>query len=289
MTSTAIKAAVRVKGAKKRFGALQAVDGLSFDVAPGEVFGLLGPNGAGKSTTIAMICGLIRPDAGSIEIDGRAPGDAGARTALGVAPQSLALYDALSAQENLRFFGQLYGLRGSELRDRCSELLDFVGLTERAADRAGGFSGGMKRRLNLACAMMHDPRILLLDEPTAGVDPQSRNNLFEAVERLRDDGRAVLYTTHYMEEAQRLCDRVGIIDRGAMLDVGTVGDLIDRHGGPPSVVIERADGETRIETTEPLIEIERALAAGDRALGVRVERANLETVFLNLTGRKLRD
>jgi ABC-2 type transport system ATP-binding protein len=289
LKATATEAAIRVEDVRKRFGGVQAVDGLSFHVAPGEVFGLLGPNGAGKSTTIGMICGLIRPDEGFVEIGGGSPGAAGVRTALGVAPQPLAIYEALTARENLHFFGKLYGLRARERSERARELLDFVGLTERGGDRAGGFSGGMKRRLNLACAMMHDPRILLLDEPTAGVDPQSRNSLFEAVERLRNEGRAVIYTTHYMEEAQRLCDRVGVIDRGRMLDVGTVDELIKRHGGRPSVVIERARGEERIETDKPLAEIERVLAAEDRALGVRVERANLETVFLNLTGRKLRD
>jgi len=293
MTMTATGVAIRVDGVRKRYGEVVAVDGLSFEVSLGEVFGLLGPNGAGKSTTIDMICGLVRPDEGMVEIAGGAPSEARSRMALGVAPQSLAIYDALTARENLRFFGRLYGLRGSGLERRCDELLEFVALSDRAGDRAGGFSGGMKRRLNLACAMTHDPAILLLDEPTAGVDPQSRNSLLEAVERLRDQGRAIVYTTHYMEEAQRACDRLGIVDRGVMLDVGTAGELIGRHGGRASVVIERASGQERIETDDPVREIERALRAddhgADRALGVRVERATLETVFLNLTGRKLRD
>ncbi len=279
---------IRVDGVVKTFGSLRAVDGVSFEVAPGEVFGLLGPNGAGKSTTIAMICGLLAPDSGAITIDGGAPTDPAARRALGVAPQSMAVYDELTALENLRFFGTLYGLKGGELARRCDELLRFVSLADRAGDRAGRYSGGMKRRLNLACAMMHDPKILLLDEPTAGVDPQSRNSLYEAVDRLRDEGRAIIYTTHYMEEAQRLCDRVGVIDHGTMLETGTVETLIAKHGGASSVVIERPAGEERIETDAPLGVIETALAGGD-ATGVRVERPSLETVFLNLTGRSLRD
>ena len=279
---------IRVSGVVKTFGALRAVDGVSFEVAAGEVFGLLGPNGAGKSTTISMICGLLAPDEGAIEVDGRSPSDPAARTALGVAPQAMAVYDELTARENLRFFGKLYGLGGAELSERCEELLEFVSLRDRANDRAGKYSGGMKRRLNLACAMMHDPKILLLDEPTAGVDPQSRNSLYEAVERLSGEGRAVIYTTHYMEEAQRLCDRIGVIDHGAMLEVGTVDELISKHGGASSVVVEKATGEERTETDAPLAVIESALAAGD-ATGVRVERPSLETVFLNLTGRSLRD
>ncbi len=280
--------AVRVSSAVKTFGALRAVDDVSFEVAPGEVFGLLGPNGAGKSTTIAMICGLLAPDDGEIEIDGGAPSDPDARLALGVAPQSLAIYDQLTARENLRFFGKLYALAGAELTNRCDELLEFVSLTDRATDRAGTFSGGMKRRLNLACAMMHDPKILLLDEPTAGVDPQSRNSLYEAVDQLREQQRAIIYTTHYMEEAQRLCDRVGVIDHGKMLETGTVDELITKHGGNSSVVIEKTTGEERVQTAEPLRVIESALGAGD-AVGLRVERPSLETVFLNLTGRSLRD
>lgn len=279
---------IRVSGAVKEFGSLRAVDGVSFEVAPGEVFGLLGPNGAGKSTTISMICGLLVPDGGEITIDGGAPADPAARMALGVAPQAMAIYDELTARENLRFFGTLYGLSGAGLKERCEELLEFVSLADRGDDRAGRYSGGMKRRLNLACAMMHDPKILLLDEPTAGVDPQSRNSLYEAVDRLREQGRAIVYTTHYMEEAQRLCDRVGVMDHGAMLEIGTVDALIEKHGGATSVVIERASGEERVESGEPMGVIESALAGGD-ALGLRVERASLETVFLNLTGRSLRD
>ena len=233
---------LRAEGLRKSYGSLVAVDGVSFEVGEGEVFGLLGPNGAGKSTTLSMVCGLLTPDSGSVAVCGGAPGSASARRALGVAPQELAVYPALTGRENLVFFGRLYGLKGEALKKRCDELLDFVSLSDRAGDRAGAYSGGMKRRLNLACAMMHDPKVLLLDEPTAGVDPQSRNSLYEAVEVLKGQGRAVLYTTHYMEEAQRLCDRVGIIDRGSMLEAGTVEGLIQTHGGETSVVIERAAG-----------------------------------------------
>ena len=279
---------IRVSGVSKSFGKLRAVDGLSFEVGPGEILGLLGPNGAGKSTTIGMICGLLTPDAGAVTVGDRPPSEPGARASLGVAPQELAVYEQLSANENLRFFGTLYGLRGAALQQRVDELLEFVSLSDRASDRAGGFSGGMLRRLNLACALMHDPEVILLDEPTAGVDPQSRNRLYELVERLREMGRAILYTTHYMEEAQRLCDRVGVIDRGAMLEMGSVEELVSAHGGPATVVIETPRGEERRHTEEPLKEIEAALATGD-ALGVRIERASLESVFLNLTGRSLRD
>ena len=279
---------ISVVAVVKDFGSLRAVDGVSFEVAPGEVFGLLGPNGAGKSTTIGMVCGLLVPDEGTVTVDGGSPSSPGARMALGVAPQAMAVYDELTARENLRFFGKLYGLSGKRLSDRCDELLSFVALTDRANDRAGTYSGGMKRRLNLACAMLHEPKALLLDEPTAGVDPQSRNSLYEMVERLKDDGRAVIYTTHYMEEAQRLCDRVGVIDHGKMLEVGTVDELIGKHGGASCVVVERTNGEERVDTETPLVVIEAALSAGD-ALGVRVERPSLETVFLNLTGRSLRD
>jgi len=272
----------------KSFGDLHAVGGLSFSVQPGEILGLLGPNGAGKSTTIGMLCGLLRPDSGAVTVDGAPPGDAAARRHLGVAPQALAVYEQLTARENLRFFGRLYGLAGRELKTRADDLLDFVSLTDRAGDRAATFSGGMQRRLNLACALMQDPRAILLDEPTAGVDPQSRHSIFALAERLRDDGRAIIYTTHYMEEAQRLCDRVIVIDHCVTIAEGTVDALISEFGGPSVVVIESAAGESRVETETPLVAIEAALSAGD-ALAVRIERASLETVFLNLTGRRLRD
>ncbi len=272
----------------KRFGHITAVDALSLTIERGEVFGLLGPNGAGKSTTIAMGVGLLRPDSGSARIDGGDPADPAVRGRLGVAPQALAIYDDLSARENLHFFGSLYGLDRARRAARAGELLELVGLTDRAGDRVKGFSGGMKRRVNLACALVHDPAVVLLDEPTAGVDPQSRHAIFEIVRALQAQGRTIVYTTHYMEEAQKLCARVGIIDKGRLLALGTVEELIARHGGESVVRIERGDAEERVQTAEPLGVLQRALAGGD-ATGVHVERPDLETVFLNLTGRSLRD
>ena len=272
----------------KRFGFLTAVDALSLVIEPGEVFGLLGPNGAGKSTTIAMTVGLLRPDSGTVRVGGGDPADAGVRALLGVAPQALAIYDELSARENIQFFGSLYALSGKDRARRADELLELVGLTDRATDRVKGFSGGMKRRVNLACALVHDPKVVLLDEPTAGVDPQSRHAIFEIVRTLRDQGRTIVYTTHYMEEAQKLCARVGIIDKGRLLAMDSVDALIAHHGGQSVVRIERGETQERVQTAEPLAVLQRALAAGD-ATGVHVERPDLETVFLNLTGRSLRD
>jgi ABC-2 type transport system ATP-binding protein len=272
----------------KRFGQVTAVDGLTLEVRRGEVFGLLGPNGAGKSTTISMAMGLVAPDEGSVHFDGLgSPSSAEVRRHLGLAPQTIALYDNLTAEENLRFFAKLYRL--DRVSERVGETLDLVGLRPRGRDRVAGFSGGMQRRLNLAVALIHDPPLLLLDEPTAGVDPQSRNNILELVKSLASRGRTIVYTTHYMEEASRLCDRVGVIDHGRLLDVGTVGELIARHGGSASVVIERDDRpEERIATADPLRVISQSLSNGD-VRGLRVERPDLEAVFLALTGRSLRD
>lgn len=279
---------LRLANVVKTFGSVRAVDGVSLEVRRGEVFGLLGPNGAGKSTTIAMAMGLIRPDAGSIELEGLgSPGDPAVRRHLGLAPQTIALYDDLTGEENLRFFAELYGLPNA--KRRCEEVLDMVGLLPRGKDRVQGYSGGMQRRLNLAVALLHEPALLMLDEPTAGVDPQSRNNILELVKSLAGRGHTIIYTTHYMEEAQRLCDRVGIVDHGKLLDIGTVSELIGRHGGKPTVVIERDDAEEeRHVTDQPLQELGAALGRSD-VRGVRVERADLESVFLALTGRRLRD
>jgi ABC-2 type transport system ATP-binding protein len=244
-------------GVRKSYGAVVALDDLSLQVREGEVFGLLGPNGAGKSTTINLAVGLLRPDGGHVRIDGKGtPADLSVRRAIGVAPQTLALYELLSAEENLRFFGAMYGLTGSVLRERVRWALEFVGLSERAQHRVSSYSGGMKRRLNLAAAVVHDPALILLDEPTVGVDPQSRSQIFENILRLKALGRTIIYTTHYMEEAQRLCDRVAIIDNGRLLALGTVQELLDRHGAAPRLVLQGA---------------------------------TLEEVFLQLTGRTLRD
>jgi len=243
-------AAIEVQGLRKAYGALVAVDGISFQVERGECFGLLGPNGAGKSTTINCVVGALRSDAGTIRVDGESdPTRPAVRLKIGVAPQPIALYDELTAQENLEFFGKLYGLGGDRLKERVEMALEFSGLTSRRKDRVAIYSGGMQRRLNLVCGILHDPPVILLDEPTVGVDPQSRNLIFENIEALKRLGRTIVYTTHYMEEAQRLCDRVAIVDQGKILALDTVEALLRRHGGHP----------------------------------------DLEAVFLHLTGRTLRD
>ncbi len=295
---------INVTELRKSFGPIKAVDSASFELRPGESFGLLGPNGAGKSTTIHLIVGLLVPDAGSIAIDGRAdPTQATVRRLLGVSPQSLSLYEELTAEENLSFFAQLYGIAGRRRRDRIEWALRFAGLVDRRSDRVKTYSGGMKRRLNLAVALVHDPRVLLLDEPTVGVDPQSRNHIFECIESLKREGRTILYTTHYMEEARRLCDRVAIMDRGRILACDTVDGLIGQYGGrsvvsaelvrPPadaSVLPSPLDGTSlRFDTDEPLQAVGRLAGAGVQFATLRVDRPDLETVFLSLTGRSLRD
>ena len=245
-----------VRNLRKSYGrAVLAVDGVSFSVEPGQMVGLLGPNGAGKSTTVAMIAGLVTPDGGEVTVAGASlAGDTDARKRLiGLVPQDLALYDELSADANLRLFGALYGLAGRALEDAIGSALLLVGLTERARDRVKTFSGGMKRRLNLAAGLLHDPVILLLDEPTVGVDPQSRHAIFENLEHLKRRGKALLYTTHYMEEAERMADRIVVMDRGRVLADDTLAGFRERAGH-------------------------------DAGHG-----ASLETLFLSLTGRTLRD
>ena len=295
----------------KRFNGIVAVDEVSFDVAQGQTFGLLGPNGAGKTTTISILCGLLRPDEGAVSLAGQTdPTLPSVRASLGVVPQSLALYEELSAQRNLEFFGRINELTGQRLKDRVAACLEMAGLTARRKDKVATFSGGMKRRLNLVCALLHEPRILLLDEPTVGVDPQSRNLIFDSIGKLKSEGHTIIYTTHYMEEAQRLCDRVAILDRGKMLALDTVTDLITKHGGPShieaeldevprdlSTLAERigvkeiaVDQQTmRFETAEPMQSLARLHGVGLHFRAIKVENANLEDVFLNLTGRRLRD
>lgn len=295
---------ITVENLQKRYGDQVAVDGISFKIAPGEAFGLLGPNGAGKTTTINMLVGILTPDGGSVHIDGASdPTRAEVRRKIGNAPQTLALYDDLTASENLVFIGRLYGLRGARLSERVDYTLDLAGLTGRRNDRVGTFSGGMKRRLNLVCALIHDPPTLLLDEPTVGVDPQSRNLIFDQIERLRREGRTIVFTTHYMEEAERLCDRVAIMDHGKILALDTVDALIAKHGGRSVIEGElettpeagtkfagQIDGTRfRMETDRPFEDISRLSADGLQFRSLRVDQADLETVFLNLTGRRLRD
>jgi ABC-2 type transport system ATP-binding protein len=302
----------------KRFGDVQAVAEVGFTIAPGETYGLLGPNGAGKTTTISMVCGLLEPDAGEVTVAGRAMSTTAtaAKAVLGFVPQELAIYPDLTARENLRFFGRLQGLRGSDLARRIDEILEIIGLTDRADDRTDDFSGGMKRRLNIGIGLLHEPRLLLLDEPTVGVDPQSRNSILQSVEDLGRAGLAVLYTTHYMEEAERLCDRVGIIDRGQLQAEGTRRELVElvgsqdrvnltMHGGTDEAVVDRLealDDVASASAVEDRVEVlvrnarghlpallEEVSAAGNGVTSVEIVEPDLEAVFLHLTGRALRD
>jgi ABC-2 type transport system ATP-binding protein len=280
---------LRLENVRKTFGAITAVDDLSLAIARGELFGLLGPNGAGKSTTVHLAVGLLSPDRGSVVIEGLgAPTVTEVRARIGVAPQAVSLYEHLTATENLAFFGRMYRLSGARLEKQVSDALEFVGLADRRTDLVRHYSGGMKRRLNLAAAILHDPDLILLDEPTVGVDPQSRNSIFENILALKARGRTIVYTTHYMEEAERLCDRVGIIDHGRMLALDTVPRLLASHGARPVLQAVSRGREVRVETDDPLAELNRLAAVGP-VDDFRVERPTLEQVFLNLTGRRLRD
>jgi ABC-2 type transport system ATP-binding protein len=303
---------------QKKFGATTAVAEVSFAAAPGKVLGLLGPNGAGKSTTISMLAGLTRPDSGRILIDG-APLGTGADPAkrhLGLVTQEIALLDELPARMNLEFFGGLYGLAGRTLGSRIASALELTSLADRAGDPPREFSGGMRRRLNIACALLHEPQILLLDEPTVGVDPQSRNAIFETIKVLAGEGRTLVYTTHYMEEVERLCDRVVVIDHGRVLADNTLAGLLAmatasnkltlKYDPPPDRAaleqIKILPGVSRVElagsevsisaadlgTTAPRV-LECLAARGFSCQELSSRRANLEDVFLGLTGRTLRD
>jgi ABC-2 type transport system ATP-binding protein len=292
------------------------VDGVSFTIAPGEVYGLLGPNGAGKTTTIKMVCGLLEPDEGTIEVDGRrAAGDLSVRSLVGYVPQEVALYPDLTAGENLAFLGRLYKLRGALLAERVEEALELTDLADRAGDRVDSFSGGMKRRLNIAAGLLHRPVLLVLDEPTVGVDPQSRHAILERVQGFGREGMAVLYTTHYMEEAERVCDRVGIIDHGRLVAEGTRRELVARlqerdriELGATGDLERLADavrtvaGVENAATADHAVHVvakdgrrvlpavlEAAESAGVAVNSVDVVQPDLEAVFLHLTGTALRD
>ncbi len=293
---------VRATKVRKSYGNQVAVDGLSLDVPQGKTLGLLGPNGAGKTTTLHLLVGLLKPDSGQILIAGNSQVEsAEVRSLIGIAPQSLSLYDELTAEENLIFFGRLYNLRGKSLRERVDWALDFANLQDRRRHRVQTYSGGMKRRLNFACALLHQPALVLLDEPTVGVDPQSRNHIFDGIRRLQEAGLTIIYTTHYMEEAQRLCDLVAIIDQGQLLDLGTVPELIQRHGGmsvisgdcataPPDSWPGAWDGQVwRHQTEKPLETLQQFSIQTSHFTRLQIEQPDLESVFLRLTGRNLRD
>ncbi|MCA1783722.1 MAG: ABC transporter ATP-binding protein [Intrasporangiaceae bacterium] len=300
-----------------RFGDLTAVDGVSFRIAPGETYGLLGPNGAGKTTTISMVAGLLAADEGTVTVAGESMGPRAVapKRHLGLVPQDLAIYPELSARENLTFFGRLQGMRGTALTTRVAEVLDLLGLADRAKDPTKEFSGGMKRRLNIGVGLLHHPTLLILDEPTVGVDPQSRNAILESVEALSVEGMAVLYTTHYMEEAERLCDRVGIIDSGRLQAEGTRDELVRLTGEADTIRITGTGIGQPVETAlralphvqqvdatpRELVLLVRdaparvadvvrtATGAGMALNGVEISRPDLESVFLHLTGKALRD
>jgi ABC-2 type transport system ATP-binding protein len=301
---------------RKAYGSLQAVDGVSVRAARGEVIGLLGPNGAGKTTTIGMLAGLIAPDQGVVRIAGEPIGGdvSPVKRQLGLVPQELALFEELPAAANLDLFGALYGLSGLALRKERDRVFELVGLTDRAQDLTATFSGGMKRRLNLAAALMHDPQVILLDEPTVGVDPQSRNAIFDNLEFLKASGKALLYTTHYMEEAARLCDRIAIVDHGKVVANDDLNGLLRLAPVANFVVIDLANDDfcslrelrrlasirqAELTSRQLRIGVERMddipalltwLQAHNALLEhIRTERPTLETVFLHLTGRTLRD
>ncbi|WP_218013693.1 MULTISPECIES: ABC transporter ATP-binding protein [Georgenia] len=308
---------LEVSGLVRRFGDLTAVDGVSFHIAPGETYGLLGPNGAGKTTTISVVAGLLAADAGEVRIAGRrmGPRAIAPKRRLGLVPQDLAIYPELSARENLMFFGHLHGMRGAELKRRTDEVLDLIGLTDRAKGQTKEFSGGMKRRLNIGIGLLHHPDLLILDEPTVGVDPQSRNAILEAVEALSTEGMAVLYTTHYMEEAERLCDRIGIIDAGTIQAEGTRDELIRIIGELDEIrLVGTGDLAAALMALQEIGAVERAVLEGRQILlhvrdaptavatvvttagrsgvelaDVEITRPDLESVFLHLTGKGLRD
>jgi ABC-2 type transport system ATP-binding protein len=311
-----VAALLRCEGVTKSFGERAAVAAVSFEVSPGEVYGLLGPNGAGKTTTIKMVCGLLEPDDGTIYINGRPTRhDLSVRNLIGYVPQDVALYPDLTARENLEFLARLYRLRGSVLTERVSEALTLTDLSDRGEDRVESFSGGMKRRLNMAAGLIHHPSLLVLDEPTVGVDPQSRHAILERVEDFKRAGMSVLYTTHYMEEAQRVCDRVGIMDHGKLIAEGTRRELVARLGekvridlmaaGDLEQLVQAsrsvpgveqaavADGQVRLLAEDgrkvlPAL-IEAASRSGVEINSVEISEADLEAVFLHLTGTALRE
>ncbi|PLS16117.1 export ABC transporter ATP-binding protein [Bacillus sp. M6-12] len=308
-----------VEDIKKTFSQMEVVRGISFTVQKGESFGLLGPNGAGKSTTIGMICGLLSCDSGEITVSGssvkRRPMDI--KRKIGVVPQEIALYPTMSAKDNLLFWGKMYGLSGAQARKRADEVLEFVGLADRAKHKIETFSGGMKRRINIGASLMHEPELLIMDEPTVGIDPQSRNHILETVKELNKQGMTVIYTSHYMEEVDFLCNRIGIVDQGKMIALGTKDDLCKRLAGGTAIKMSlNSLDDSFIESIKALSNVERIIAnpedgtlevfvnnhqivMGDimgcaiknklQVLSFEVKEPNLESLFLSLTGRSLRD
>ena len=308
---------LEVRGITKRYGDNLAVDDISFSVEEGETYGLLGPNGAGKSTTIEMIAGIASKDSGEIFIDGieHGPSNRKSKSLIGFVPQEVAVYQELSARDNLRFFGRMYGLSAAEARKRTDEVLETIGLTNRAGETVSKYSGGMTRRLNIGIGLLNRPRLLILDEPTVGVDPQSRNSILESIHALAQSGMSILYTTHYMEEAERLCDRIGILEGGRLQAEGTQRELVAQVGENDTVLVDLGTvGEQLVEALGSLDPVKEVTTEGDqvrlltkdargclplvmKALSengadirsVRIREPDLESVFLSLTGKALRE
>ncbi|AOZ93276.1 ABC transporter ATP-binding protein [Paenibacillus crassostreae] len=308
---------VEMKGVVKRYGDKISVDHLDLSIREGEIFGLLGPNGAGKSTTINMMSGLMKLDQGNIVVDGISVKDhpLDVKRRIGLVPQELALYETMSAADNVTFFGKLYGLRGKLLKVRVEEALEFVGLSDRAKEKPTTYSGGMKRRLNIACSIMHHPKLIIMDEPTVGIDPQSRNHILESVRTLNAMGSTIIYTSHYMEEVAAISDRVAIMEQGHVIACGTQQELRERVASHEKIVIKTSQiSEAVIDELKLHPRISKVLASDDMIelyvvssqqelqdilficakhnvmiQSLACEEPNLETLFLNLTGRKLRD
>ncbi|WP_163653938.1 ABC transporter ATP-binding protein [Listeria sp. PSOL-1] len=308
---------VEIEKLTKKFEGKIAVDTLDLTIEEGQIFGLLGPNGAGKSTTINILCGLLRKTSGTIKLFGKSQdgNHYASKAKIGLVPQEIALYDELTAVENVRFFAGLYGLRGSELEKAADEALKFVGLKEKEKERLGTFSGGMKRRLNIACAIAHKPSLIIMDEPTVGIDPQSRNYILHSIKKLNQNGATIIYTSHYMEEVEELCDYIAIIDQGKVIAEGSEEELINIVTDVRETQIKISDtandltkGLTQIVGVEQVTQDEELLkitsktevnvlnqvlayllAENVEVLELSQQSLNLETVFLNLTGRTLRD
>jgi ABC-2 type transport system ATP-binding protein len=309
--------AIEARDLHKNFGDVQAVQGVTFSAKTGEILSLLGPNGAGKSTTISMLSCLLRPTQGDALVMGHSitTDPAGVRAVLGVVPQDIAIYPDLSARENLVFWGKMYGLRGAALKRRVDEVLNIIGLTDRQKGASGKFSGGMKRRLNIGIALLHKPQVVIMDEPTVGIDPQSRRNILDNVQELNRQGTTVLYTTHYMEEAQELSHHIAIVDAGKVIAYGTHDELIKLVGERDRIsvtlnaeagrVVERwraVEGVSQVSAQDGTVTLlaedsnvvlprlfEAAAATGVRITSVDIQEPNLEAVFLHLTGKALRD
>lgn len=308
--------ALEITNLKKSYGGFQAVKGLNFSINEGDIFGLLGPNGAGKSTTMSMICGILKPTEGNITILGSdfKKNKSNIAREIGFVPQNIALYDNYTAYENIKFFGRIYGLKGKSLDEAINKALEFTGLLDVKNKRAGEFSGGMMRRLNIACAIVHSPKLIIMDEPTVGIDPQSRNHILESVKKLNEKGATIIYTTHYMEEVESICNNIAIIDHGEIIAKGTGDELKEKVSTDKilNITVDNNDFDINIlksisgvisaDLTDSILkitsdkdiynldEIIKVLKENNiKILDVKFDVVNLETVFLTFTGRKLRD